>query len=309
MQSNSSQSFVQALGRIHNERRQRLHDLIAINTDDMLDALGLAGPQVIRRLLRPALQPAARRFAEQMLEFDDTVGSAGLRIGGATCLSFYIRRMRIYHVEHLPAEGPLLILANHPGLYDTIGLFAGIPRPDLRVIAAERPFLQALVHVSQHLFYVPEQARERLSLLRNVARHLRHGGAVLTFPAGTIEPDPALLCGAQAALASWSSSLELLARLAPDLTIVPAIVSQVLTPAAMRHPLVRLRRSQDSRHRLAAVLQVTNPARYPVDMQIEFGRPIRGAGTSEADGVRMREQTMAEASRLIARAQKHSYYA
>jgi 1-acyl-sn-glycerol-3-phosphate acyltransferase len=308
MQSNSTQSFVRALGGIQNERQKRLHDLIAINTDDMLDALGLEGSEVFRHWLRPILQPAAHRFAAQMLEFDDAVGSGGLRIGGATCLSFYIRRMRIYNVEHLPAAGPLLILANHPGLYDTIGLFAGIPRPDLRVIAAERPFLQALAHVSQHLFYVPEQAGERLSLLRNVARHLRHGGAALTFPAGKIEPDPAMLSGAQTALTDWSSSLELLARLAPDLTIVPAIVSRVLTPAALRHPLVRLRRSQASRHRLAAMLQVTNPARYPVDMQIEFGRPIRGAGTSEADGVRMREQTLAEASRLIAHAQKNSYY-
>ncbi len=110
--------------------------------------------------------------------------------------------------------------------------------------------------------------------MRAAARHLRGGGAVLTFPAGRIEPDPAVLPGAAAALDRWSSSADLFARLAPNLAVVPVVVSGVISPSALRIPVTRLRRQERDREWLAATLQMLVPALRNVEVRVEFGRPV-----------------------------------
>src|SRR5215208_3711940 len=103
------------------------------------------------------------------------------------------RRVAVEGRENVPREGPLLIAANHPGLGDSLALFATIPRTDLRVVAAVRPLLDALPNTSRYLLTVAEASPGRFGLVRAATRHLRDGGAVLTFPGGRIEPDPAVL--------------------------------------------------------------------------------------------------------------------
>ena len=114
----------------------------------------------------------------------------------------------------------------------------------------------------------------QLPPLAGLTQQLRQGGCVLTFPAGKIEPDPALLPGAAAALEGWSDSIGLFARLAPAAQIVPVLVSGVFSPAALRSPLVRLRRKQAERERFAAMLQVVAPRRYPVRVTVAVGQPL-----------------------------------
>ncbi len=177
--------------------------------------------------------------------------------------------------EDVPREGPLLLVANHPGLCDAVALFAAIPRSDLRVIAAKRQFLSALPNTSQHLFTVSDASATRhLGIIRAAGRHLREGGAVLTFPGGKIEPDPAVLPGAAEVLESWSTSVDLFARLVPSLVVVPAVVSGVLSPTALRNPLTLLRRQTEDRRWLAATLQVLAPTLHGVATKVDFGRPV-----------------------------------
>jgi len=177
----------------------------------------------------------------------------------------------------VPAAGPIFILSNHPGMADTIALFAGLAmRPDLRVIALDRPFLRAMPSVSQYMIFVPAAEAERMNVMRAGVRHLRQGGALLTFPAGEIEPDPAVF-GAQAAVASlerWSDSIELFARLAPQAQLFPAIVSQVVSPGALHHPLTRLRRTQRDKEKMAAALQVIWPPYQKLTARVAFGSPV-----------------------------------
>jgi hypothetical protein len=180
--------------------------------------------------------------------------------------------------EHIPASGPLLVLSNHPGMTDTLCLFAGLPRHDVRIVAAGRPFLQSLEAVESQLIYVPDEAEGRLGVLRAVAAHLRSGGAILTFPAGEIEPDPAVLPGAVDSLKNWAPSIGLFVRLTPDASVVPAIVSGVLAPQATFHILTRIRRTAKDRERLGAALQlmamVLAPRLWPVSATVEFTPPI-----------------------------------
>jgi hypothetical protein len=203
------------------------------------------------------------------------------------------RRVQVEGRENVPSEGSLLLVANHPGLADALALFATVPRRDLRVVAAERPFLEALPNTSRYLILVSEASPRRSGAVRVATRHLREGGAILTFPGGKIEPDPAVLPGAVEALGSWSESLDLFARLVPDLTVVPAVVSGVLSPTALRNPLTFVRRRPRDREWLAATLQMLTPVLRNVTTRVAFGRSVH----TEDEVVR--ESVLNEMRRLI----------
>lgn len=259
----------------------QLETLTRVNIQDLLVSFGLENIGRGRNVLELLSRLPARRFARQMVAFDQRVARDGLGPASTVTLQGFTRKLELQGKELLPQEGPLLVLSNHPGMTDTLALFAGLPRPDLRIIAAERPFLRALQSVSRYLIYVTEQANQRMAVVRAATDHLRQGGAVLTFPAGEIEPDPACMPGARRSLESWSESMALFARLVPETQIVSAIVSGVLWPATLYHPLTRLRRQPKDRERLGATLQLLAqtalPFYRPVDIRVAFSPPRRAA--------------------------------
>lgn len=253
--------------------------------DDLLSAFGLGDVRLGRPALELVARISSRRLARQVLAYDRIVGEAGLEAGGAWAMKQMARRTEITGAENIPREGPLLLVSNHPGLADAVALFAATPRADLRVVAADRPFLAALPNTSRHLLTVEERSPGRLKPVRAATRHLRGGGAVLTFPGGRIEPDPAVLPGAMESLERWSSSVDLFARLIPNLTVVPAVVSGVISTAALRNPLTRLRRRQRDREWLAATLQMLAPVLRDVTVRVSFGQPIIAGERPVSDAV------------------------
>jgi hypothetical protein len=186
---------------------------------------------------------------------------------------------------------------------DTLALFASLPRRDLKIVAAERPFLNALGNVSRHLIYVPEDASQRMGVVRSAVAHLRRGGTVLTFPAGEIEPDPACMPGAVDSLRNWSESVAVFARLAPETRISVAIVSGVIWPASLRHPLTRLRKERKAQESIAASLQILAqillPSFKPVRVRVAFS-PAFQAGELASQGAKaLMEAVTGEARGLI----------
>jgi 1-acyl-sn-glycerol-3-phosphate acyltransferase len=278
------------------ERRAQLATLTDVNIDDMLRGVGLEHVQHGRTLLRWVLRKRAQQFARKIVYYDDLVGARGLAAGGAWAVTHFAARIAVVGQEHLPQSGPVVIAANHPGLCDTVALFAAINRPDLRVVAAWRPFLHALPHTSRHLLYVGDTQRSRVSAVRAVARHLRDGGAVLTFPGGQIEPDPAAQSGAVQALVQWNESIAVFARFAPAAAVAPAIVSGVVSPVALNHPLTRIRRHPRDQQWLAGLLQLQVRSLQQGTVRVQFGQPISAKEPNIMTAVR------AEARRLIVKA-------
>ncbi len=277
-------------------RGDRVEALARVCAEDLISAFGLGGlgPGAIRSLLELLSSVPVRRLAEQVATYDDVVGEAGLPAGGSWALERMAREVVVEGAEGVPGEGALLVVSNHPGLADAVALFAAMPRGDLRVIAAERPFLAALPNTSEALISVSDDPNGRSRAVRTAARHLRSGGAVITFPGGKIEPDPAVLPGAAAALADWSGSVDLFARLVPGLTVVPAVVSGVISPSALRNPVALVRRGPRDRRWLSATLQMLLPALRDVTTRVGFGPPLRAGG-----GVPVSRRTVEEARRLI----------
>jgi 1-acyl-sn-glycerol-3-phosphate acyltransferase len=217
----------------------------------------------------------ARRITEIVFHYDRLVGSEGLAASSAWLLEQFTRSVQVIG-DPPPLQGPLLIVSNHPGMVDAMAIFAQVQRDDLRILAAERPILRLLPNIMPYLIFVPDDPQRRLSAVRAAASHLRAGGSLLNFPGGHIEPDPALHPDAVNCLQNWSDSLDLLARLVPDLTVLPVAASGVISPTALRHPLTRLYRSAKQREWVAATLQVMLPRYRDSHLKLRFGQPIQG---------------------------------
>ncbi len=124
-----------------------------------------------------------------------------------------------------------------------------------------------------------------MSLLRQVTSHLRAGGAALTFPAGKIEPDPDVYPGAAESLQSWTDSVGVFIRMAPETVILPVLVRNVIWAKAARHLLLKLKKTRDERERLATALQLLSMVLWnekPVSVTVQIGIPItvRSLGTT-----------------------------
>ena len=246
--------------------------LTEINLAELLDSVGLARLQATP--LRHLFRPVARRFALTAAEFDTRVGLHGLSKGSDWLVQQMTSGLQVDGQAHVPPHGPVVLLSNHPGMTDTVALFTALAsRPDLRVMALDRPFLRALPQVARQLIFLPDHAAGLAAALRAGARHLKDGGALLTFPAGEIEPDPVTFGTARAidSLRHWTDSYALFARLAPRTVFVPALVSGVISPHALRHPLTRLRRTPRDREKMAAALQIALARYRDLQARVCFG--------------------------------------
>ena len=227
------------------------------------------------------------------------VGRDGLSAATRAYLRHNVGSVKFAGAEHVHGDGPLLIASNHPGMSDALALFAILQRDDLRVVARDRDFLRAMPNILSHLLIVSDVESERIRATRAITTILKEGHPVLTFPAGKIEPDARHLCLADAveSLANWSSSLDLFARLVPQLRVVPVIVRGVISQQALRNPIIRVRRTQKDRNWLAATLQIVVRAYQKVDVRVVFGKPVQLAQLPQ--GLTMTQAITQRARQLI----------
>jgi 1-acyl-sn-glycerol-3-phosphate acyltransferase len=269
----------------------QLEILKKINLDDLVSSFGWQDYPLPAFMLRRIFASPARKFAEQMVNFDKSVGESDLAEASRRIMrTNYVRDVRMHGREHIPANGPVLFLSNHPGMADTISLFAAINRPDLKIIAIQRPFLATLQNTTDQLFFIDDDPAKRMNAVRQVAAHLKNGGAALTFPAGEIEPDPDVYDGALDSLDNWTDSAGVFMRFARDTKIVPVLVSGVIWERTARHPLTWLKRTRMDREKLAAALQllamVTRNER-PTTVHVRFAKPLTLAeiGSTETQAI------------------------
>ena len=257
---------------------EQLDALTQINLDDLVSSFGWEKyPMLASALCRLFIRPA-KTFARHMVEFDNTVGQVGLSEAARQVLrARYVQDLRIHGQENIPDNGPVLFLSNHPGMVDTLALFSAIQRDDLRIIAEHRPFLRSLINVSKQLSYISDDSAERIRTTRQISSHLRNGGSALTFPAGEIEPDPAVYDDAIDSLNNWTDSAGVFIRFARDLKIVPVLVSGVIWGKAAKHFLTRIKRTRIEREKLGAAFQILpimlNDAR-PTTVHVQFAKPV-----------------------------------
>jgi putative hemolysin len=281
-------------------RHHRLNNLTEINLDDLVSSFGWNSRSWLADMLRVMFTGPARKFARQMLDFDDAVGEIGLVYAACQTQRRYVRSVRLFS-DPLPT-GPFLALSNHPGMVDTLALFSALNRSDLKIVAVDRPFLKSLTNTSQRLFYVTDDPGARMSLVRQVSGHLRSGGAILTFPAGQIEPDANVYPGAVEALQGWTSSVGVFVRMAPETAILPVLVRGVIWNTTAGHPLTRLKKTRQEREKLAAAFQLLAHVvlnKRPLDVTVQIGKPITVAELGSKETGVIHQAVLAEMKRLV----------
>jgi glycerol-3-phosphate O-acyltransferase / dihydroxyacetone phosphate acyltransferase len=156
------------------------------------------------------------------------VGPRLIRVFVRALLAVFYRRLDVAGLEHVPARGaPLIVAANHQnGLIDPMLLLAALPRR-LRPLAKaglfRHPIIAPFLRLARAL---PVHRRQDAGsdmagnalTFHAVSEALGRGGAILIFPEGVSQPEPALMTlrtGAARLL------LEAEASGAPSVTLLP----------------------------------------------------------------------------------------
>jgi hypothetical protein len=124
--------------------------------------------------------------------------------------------------------------------------------------------------------------------IRAGIRHLQDGGALLIYPTGIVDPDPDISAGLEESIGTWSGSLEIFLRRAPQTCVAPAIVSSVLSRRYFNNPLVKIPKTDWEKRKLAEMIQVSRQmiANKPIDLtpRITFGAAIKGDDLRDSEG-------------------------
>lgn len=236
---------------------------------EIYGVMGLAQASWLRRVLRPVFNPPAKKIASWIVDFDDDIAARGLCAAVSTFLTRFFDRVQVTGLENIPAKGPLLVVSNHPAAYDVIILAAALGREDLKIISSNIPLITLLPSIYPHFIFISDNPHGSMTTVRTALRHLLSGGALLIFPRGDAEPDPAVYPGALQSLESWSMSLELFLRKAPHTQTVISIVSGMLSKRWYHHPLVRLWKKPEQRHKMAEIFQVVQQLLSSRDLSLD----------------------------------------
>ncbi len=248
-------------------------------TDEIFFALGFGRTGFWRRLLGGLFSQPAGRFARIAAKLEDGVTRAGLQEGATSILGDFALCLHTWGVENIPRHGPLLIVCNHPGAYDSVAVTAAIPRPDLTLVASDVGFTRALTATSAHLIYVSTDPLERMNALRASIQHLKNGGAILLFARGDVEPDPAFMTGASETMEQWSPSIEIMLRKVPQTRLQVAIASGFILPRFAHNPLIKIRKKPFHQQKMAELFQILQQLVFPrsigsIDVNVSFAMPV-----------------------------------
>ena len=264
-------------------------DLARICCEETVASLGLSrAPGWVQRLSRAAIAVPSRPFARTFARFDRRIEEIGIPAAAGETLASLGAPWRAD--AQAPATGALLVIANHPGAHDALALIAALGRRDIMIIAADRAFLRALPTLSsRHLLLIPDEADapDRAIGVRRAVRHLRAGGALLQFPAGRIEPDPAFLRPGEDPLGAWHAGAGLLLRATAGAggRVVTAVVEGVHSPRVKRLFITRLAERRGITT-LSMTIQTALPIFDDVDVRVWISAPHMAADlvAAERDG-------------------------
>ena len=258
--------------------------------DEMVKALALPRTRWIRQFIAWVTRNAMQRFINLASELDCVVGTQGIDGGARWLLPRFVKGHSARGVENIPPTGPLVIASNHPAFVDSVAISAHVPRRDYKVIIGEIPFFKNLPNISKNAVFAPDptDTMGRAQVIREVIRHLRNNGAILIFPRGNIEPDPAWMPHPDEEFEHWSRSLEIFLKQVPHTQVLVTIVSGVISKAAMHHPITWFRKARPDRQRLAFMYQfirqmISGKELFGLEPRVTFGDLISMENTTDRE--------------------------
>jgi 1-acyl-sn-glycerol-3-phosphate acyltransferase len=181
-------------------------------TADLEDHLGRRLPETLfrdditvaalSRLIADAPSPTPSTSAAKpatdyaSLDYRSWTWSQRLLRRVARGLAGALTRQDVEGVEHVPADGPLIIAINHLHILDALWAFSVLPRRTVFVVASEfrrRPVVGQLLQMGQAIFVV-RGAGDR-DALKLAVEALRAGAAVGVAPEGRLTTTGGLIHG------------------------------------------------------------------------------------------------------------------
>jgi len=218
------------------------------------------------------------RLARIGVTFNRNVAEVGFSRAMGLALPDFVRAIGERGVRVTPPEGPLLVVSNHPGTYDSLIITSRLRRDDACIISGDIPFLKKMPEAHRHFFFTAPDPLARALAARKAIRHLQGGGAVLMYGYGSIDPDPAVYPDAEQHIEHWSPSLDLFLKSVPEASLLICIVSHVVSPKWRHSLLYWLRRKPLDRRRLVefgqVMFQLLFPRKLMLSPFISFGPPV-----------------------------------
>jgi len=226
--------------------------------DEIIKSVGLPRTPFWQKVFSPIFWLPTDRFSRFGSNFDKLVAKSGFNKAINNALSFLVGDVEVHGANNIPKKGPLLVVSNHPGTYDSVTVVAQIPRDDVKIVSSGIPFIQKMRNVNSHFLFTTRDTYKRMIVIKRAIRHLNSGGAIFIFPSGHIDPEPTFMAGAMEELETWSRVVEIFLRKVPETYIQIAIVSNMLSPKYIKNPLTLLRKHWRDRQRIAEFIQVIN---------------------------------------------------
>ena len=231
---------------------------------EIAGSVGYRNSPFVQRLVWIFFRPVTDRLAEIGVQFDRDVTQHGFSTAMGNALQAFIRKLAVRGQAQVPTTGPLLVLSNHPGTYDSLIISSALRRDDLCIISGDIPFLKNLPRAHSHFFFTSENDQNvRTVAARQAIRHLQAGGALLLYGFGHIDPDPAVYCDAPSVIEQWSPSIDLFLKVVPETRALITITSHVVAPQWRHSLLYHLRRTPLDRRRLVEFGQVMTQLLFP----------------------------------------------
>ncbi len=246
---------------------------------EIVKAAGLPDKAIWRKFINAFFGLPVKRFSKLGFDFDQMVNKYGFKRAINICLKLLVKDVEIIGKIEAPNSGPLLVVSNHPGTYDALCLASKLPRDDVKIVSSNIPFLKIMKNVNDHFLFTSIDSYVRMIVIRNAIRHLEKGGALIIFPSGHMDPEPACMAGAMTALNEWSKSIEIFLKKVPETMIQVAVVSHVLEERFLSNPLTHLRKGKRERQRIAEFLQVVNQmvhkSKFNLVPVVSFAKPFK----------------------------------
>jgi hypothetical protein len=246
--------------------------------DEILYAFSGKRSGLLQGLIAPLARVPASHFGRIAAEFYAHVNGLGISQAARTTLQSLNHTITIRGAEKIPDQGPLLLVSNHPGGLDSIGILSCMPRNDLRALVTDVKFMHLLDYYQRYLFYVDFKATGGMVALRDAIQQLKTGGALLLFAHGEVEPEPECFPGAGDEISRWSPSIEIMLHKVPETLLQIITVSGAVQARYLRNPITLLRKQPARRQKLAEFLQVISsilfPKSSPTQLHLTIGEVI-----------------------------------
>jgi len=126
------------------EVRPTVEDLHPLIMDEIVWALRFKNHPLLSFLTKMIFSLPARKFTQIVVELENAVADGGPAFGSQKIYKYFFNEMNVSGAETIPAEGPLILAANHPGGMESIAQVGLSGRNDLRAISSDVNFLRPL---------------------------------------------------------------------------------------------------------------------------------------------------------------------